>query len=354
MMYGIPVLILLLGVFPVLSGLLTVNFIEQEKRSLGVAYLSGFLLLLAVFQLVAVPVVFADPWGFPTIIRLYTAAVVILSLAGPVVTLLFRKRQGSIFCRKAGKEEVSKVEKAEWILFFLLLLWQLYMALAYASFDGDDAYYVVNSVLTDETDTLYRIRPYTGLSTGLDMRHAMAVFPLWISYLARMSGIHATVISHSLLPLLLIPVTYGIYLQIGKKLCGRHSQQLPVFMILTSLLQIFGNVSIYTNATFLLTRTWQGKSVLANIVIPALFWLLLWIFDGQPGSRPPRKGLWVLLFLLNLTAAMMSTASVFLVSLLVAVMGCVLAVREKNPHILWKLALTCLPGVIYGVLYVLS
>ena len=92
------------------------------------------------------------------------------------------------------------------------------MALTHASFDGDDAYYVVQSVITDETDTLYRILPYTGFSTSLDMRHAMAVFPIWIAYLARMTGIHATIVSHSILPLVLIPLTYLIYYEIGKVL----------------------------------------------------------------------------------------------------------------------------------------
>ena len=76
------------------------------------------------------------------------------------------------------------------------------MAFAYASFDGDDAYYVVQSVLADQTGVLNRIRPYTGLSTDLDIRHALATLPLWIAYVARMTGIHATIVAHTLLPLI--------------------------------------------------------------------------------------------------------------------------------------------------------
>ncbi len=36
-----------------------------------------------------------------------------------------------------------------------------------------------------------------------------------------------------------------------------------------------GNISIYTNETFFLTRTWQGKSVLANLILLVELWLML-------------------------------------------------------------------------------
>ena len=38
--------------------------------------------------------------------------------------------------------EMSVAERIEWLLFLLLLGFQLYKAVAYASFDGDDAYYL--------------------------------------------------------------------------------------------------------------------------------------------------------------------------------------------------------------------
>jgi hypothetical protein len=227
------------------------------------------------------------------------------------------------------------------------------MSLVHTFFDGDDAYYVVQSVITEETDTLYRISPYTGLSTGLDMRHSMAVFPIWIAYIARMTGIHAAVVSHTVLPIVLIPLTYWIYLEIGKKLLKEKKEHLPAYMLMVWVLQIFGNVSIYSSSTFFLMRTWQGKSMLANVVIPSVFMILLWLFEGEPEKRKPRAGLWLLLFIVNMVAAMMSTASVFLNSILLAVMALVLAWREKDVWILPKMALTCIPCAAYGLLYLL-
>lgn len=346
-------LILLLILSPFGTGLMINRFVDEENRSFGATYVAGFLTLLALFQLIAVPIVFMDPWGFETVVDMFTVVTTLFTGMGIVGTMHYWRRVGKIFQKQSRFIERGRLEQIQWILVFVLIGLQLFMVVTHASFDGDDAFYVVQSVITNETNTLYRILPYTGGSTRLDMRHAMAVFPLWIAYIARMTGIHATIISHTILPVFLISLTYMIYYEIGKKLFKEKLDQLPSYMIFVCLLQIFGNVSIYNNATFLLMRTWQGKSMLANVVIPGVFMVLLWIFEGEPGKRSRRAGAWILLFMLNITAAMMSTASVFLNSFLIGIMAIVFSLQEKNIKILFKMAACCIPCVVYALLYVL-
>ncbi|MGN1313926.1 MAG: DUF6077 domain-containing protein [Lachnospiraceae bacterium] len=347
------ILVLLLLLAPLGTGMIIDMMLEPEQRSMGMSYISGFLTLLAVFQLIAVPVVFLDAWGFGTIVKLFTAVSAILAGLGTVRAMHSWRKGNRLWHPAVRGKEMTRPEQIQWICVFLLIAFQLIMALTRASFDGDDAYYVVQSVITDETDTLYRILPYTGLSTSLDYRHSMAVFPIWIAYIARITGIHATIISHTILPVILISLTYWIYLEAGKQLLREKKELLPGFMILVCALQIFGNVSIYPGSTFLLMRTWQGKSMLANVVIPAIFMILLWIYNRDSSRPSAGKGLWILLFMINIVAAMMSTASVFLNVLLLAVIGFVIAVRQKNPKALLKLGLTCIPCGVYGLLYVL-
>lgn len=263
---------------------------------------------------------------------------------------------------------------------------------------------------------MYRILPLTGGSTGLDVRHAMAVFPMWIAFVAVRAGIHATIVSHVVMPLLLIPLTYLLYYEIGRALfirgvrSGRERaetgaaarsggkdaldgtpgrggsvfrrENLPVFMIIMALFQIFGNVSIYTNETFFLTRTWQGKAVAGALVIPALFWVFLQISTGNEPSdsetgiwRMPRAskmppaetslrddkdvknrrtdaGLWILLVCINMTAGVCSSISVFLVCILIAVTAFCLAAAERDWKILFKAGAACIPNVVYMAVYV--
>ena len=265
---------------------------------------------------------------------------------------------------------MSWAERIEWILFFALLGFQLYKAAAFASFDGDDAYYVVESLIAQQADVMYRILPYTGRPTDLDVRHALAVFPMWIAYVAAKSNIHATILSHLIMPLVLIPLSYLVYYEIGLLLFGRkakemdsvfHKENLPIFMILMSLFQIFGNVSIYTNETFFLTRTWQGKAVAGSLVIPALFWMFLWIYEGasdkrgggESKKRPENAGLWAVLVCVNMTAGLCSSIAVFLVCILMAVTAFCLAVVERNYKVIFKMAAVCIPNMIYMAVYVI-
>ena len=159
---------------------------------------------------------------------------------------------------------MALAEKAGWLLFFALVAWQLYKAFTLTSFDGDDAEYVAQSLVTWQSNTMYLIRPYTGGTTSLDIRHSLAVLPIWVAYIGRMTGLHTTILAHSVLPFVWIPLTYFVFYEVGKHLLKGKKEFLPAFMVLMALLQIFGNVSIFTNETFFLTRTWQGKAVAAS------------------------------------------------------------------------------------------
>lgn len=348
-------LILWLGVVPLCVGMIPVKLMEKHYRSLGVAYISGFITTLAIFQIMVVPIVILHDRGMRLVTPLFSIVTILLAAVGAFLAISEAKKNGD-FIGKEGIPQFSKFRVEEgiyWIVALLLIAFQMVMAFAMASFDGDDAYYVVQSVLADETDTLYRILPYTGLSTSLDLRHSLAVFPIWVAYIARMSGMHATIVAHSVLPLVLIPLTYGIYFQIGKKILRREKHKLPIYMIFISILKIFGNVSIYTSSTFFLTRTWQGKSLLANVVLPAIIWLILWIFDNENYEKEHRVGLWAVLITTNFVAAMSSTASVFLAAMLIGVTGVIMGIKEKDIQIPLRLMIACIPLVIYGVLFLL-
>ena len=353
MVLEILILVLILILVPFACGLVPTFFISRNRTTTPVIYLSGLIMCLALFQLMAVPIVIACDFGFGLIKTLYTILLSVMSIAGIVLTVFKVRKDKKLLAQPAFSRNLTIEEIIEWVVFVGIVLFQLVMFMRMASFDGDDAYYVVQSLLTTQTDTLYRIRPYTGLSTSIDLRHSLAVFPIWIAYLSGMSDIHPTIVAHHILGILLIPYTYLIYMEIGKNILRRERNKLPIFMIFVAIMHVFGNVSIYTNATFLMTRTWQGKSLLANVCIPGVIWLLLNIFDSESQEGDRRLGLWFTLFALNIVAAMSSTASVFLIAMLIGVSGLVLTVREKNIQILLRLMITCVPLVVYGAMFLL-
>lgn len=45
-------------------------------------YAAGFILMLALFQIVAVPIILLETWGFPRIVDIYSALLAVLAVAG--------------------------------------------------------------------------------------------------------------------------------------------------------------------------------------------------------------------------------------------------------------------------------
>lgn len=365
-MAGVVSLFFWLVIIPFCIGLIPANFISSGKRSPGFTILAGYFVMWALYELVTIPAVLWVQYNnFRAASIWFTVAAAVC--AGCGISLWYRNYKkgnpGLLFGRAGDKNDncvnfmgkigiMSWEERIEWLLFLIILGFQLYQAIVCTSFDGDDAYYVTESLLAQEAGVMYRILPYTGGSTGLDVRHVLAVFPMWIAFVATGSGIHATIVSHLIMPPVLILLTYLLYFQIGKTLFSDKSVNLPVFMIVMGLFQIFGNVSIYTNETFFLTRTWQGKSVAGSLVIPAFFWLLLLIYDGKRKEKRADVGLWMLLICVNMTAGICSSIAVFLVSILLALTALVLTIVERDFKVLIRLGAVCIPNLVYMGIYV--
>lgn len=339
-------------------GLIPARFLADEKKNPGVIFLAGYLLMWAVFEVITIPaVLFIQYDNFRFVLRAFTAASMVLAAAGIVLWYLDLVRRRNVYTKPLityDKPYRAGIEaKIEWAVFFIMVGFCLYMAVTRASFDGDDAYYVVQSLMAQQNGSMYKNLPYTGRSASLDVRHALAVFPMWVAFVAVQADIHATIVSHVVMPLLLIPLAYLVYYEIAKVLFADKKENIPVFMMIMALFQMFGNVSIYTNETFFMTRTWQGKSVAGSFVIPMLFLLLLWLFEDGRKKKEQNAGFWIMLVCLHLTAGMCSSIAVFLVVFLLALMAFCLMITKRDIKVPIKLGLTCIPSALYVLLYLL-
>ncbi|MCM1174472.1 MAG: DUF6077 domain-containing protein [Blautia sp.] len=328
-------------------------------RNPGVTLLAGYLLMWSVFEAITIPAVILIQYhNFLFVLKWFMAAAILLSIAGILLLFLRVKREREevrpVLLSALVSHKMSLEAKIEWGIFLALLGFQLYMAVTRTSFDGDDAYYVVQSLMAQQTGGMYKNLPYTGRSSPLDIRHALAVFPMWVAFLSAKAGLHATIVSHVVMPLLLIPLSYLVYYEIAKALFPSRRENVPVFMILMGMFQMFGNVSIYTNEAFFLTRTWQGKAVAGSFVIPMLFLLLLWLYNDEKEERGRRNaGFWIMLVCLNMTAGICSSIAVFLLAILLAVTAFCLMLVERDIRIPVRLGLTCIPNAVYVLLYLM-
>ena len=366
-------LVMWLLVVPFCVGL-AFNFILPEiRRTVGITFILGYLIYMAVFEIAAIismtRVVFS---AFTYCRRSFIAVVAVLAVLGVARSIKVLKNGEGKFLDlfpgeahadirdflsprsdpKSFKADYTPESRIYWGIFFAIMAFQMIMSIAMASFDGDDAYYVVESLLAQQADVMNTILPYTGTSTSLDIRHALAVFTMWIAFIAKMSGIHATIVSHSIIPLFIIPLVYLIYVEIGRILFRSRQQIIPVFMIVVSLLLMFGNVSIYTPATFFLMRTWQGKALVSNLVFPMIFWLFLWMFESSKmPERTSFRSAWIMLALVNMLSGVCSSLGVIFGSGLIALLTLILLVVTRRWTVIVGAFLCIIPNLVYLAVY---
>lgn len=366
-MTGVLILFCWLYLIPTLVGGIAAAAVDKRKKNLPFLWITGQLLLWAVFQLVTVPFVllgkpFATDFGrklgednsLLSVVTVYLLAAAALAAAGICLSLKrFHKRKSSFQVIHGYDKSRGKWYQLLWGLFWVLLLLQMVQAVRMTYGDGDDAYYVAVSTIAEESNYMYQKLPYTGGTTGLDARHGLAPFPIWIAFLAKLSSVPVAVVAHVAVPLALIPMTYGIYYLIGRKLFKKRGERLPLFLVFTELLVLFGDYSFYTAENFMIARSRQGKAALGSIVIPVIIFLFLVILERLQENRRIEWIWWLLLVAGILAGCLCSTLGAVLLCMLVGVTGICAAVCYRRWKIIIPMALCCIPAVCYAVLYLL-
>ena len=254
----------------------------DNSRCPGMRIATGLVVMWALFYFVSIPVIllYKGEYQMTFLVTAYSAILGVFAAIGLILMVV----RPFIFKNKPDKKKLfygisfSKLDNAGIVylsIFLALLIYQLVKTVFFAYADGDDAYYVsVAQYLGNGGEGIYRYDPYTGVATGFNSRYALAPFPVWIACISRISGIHPTTISHILMPLFLIPVTYVIYNAIGARLFENDRNKKYMFLALMAVFVMFSHYSYNASEVFLLTRARQGKEALGNIVIPFLFLIL--------------------------------------------------------------------------------
>ena len=400
--------ILILVVIPACAGMIVVS--GMHKPFAGLIIPAGYLVMMFSFEVVCVPVILLTHGSnFKYVCFIYTPLLVLLSVWGVIRgrrSGLCKDITGSFkaVCSNLPGKSIESV--IIWAIVIVMTIVMLVCMERSVIFDGDDAYYVAQSLATWKNGTMYSVNPYNGRAAAIDMRHAMAVFPMWIAYVGKMSGIHTTILCHTILPLVLIPLALMVFGDMGYLLLGGqvkttgsedstgsadtdetsasdecdgstcNRRLLPYYMLFITIMLMFGRVSIYTAETFLISRTWQGKAVTAGIMIPMTFLALMVVYEvcggngtgkdmlvdittnmpSDPTGDPSQKRVqipfeWIFLALINASAGIFSSLAVELISLLIATGGVAMGIRNRSIKTVIKTWVCCIPGFIYMMLY---
>ena len=306
-----------------------------RRKTVGGAYLYGQVSLWALFQIVAVPMIhlrlpFSALWISFSVIA---AGLVVLG-----------------FCRRVNpgiRFQNPWYQYIPFILALLVILGQMGMYIFGMHLDEDDARWIAeaNDALTK--NMMYLHNPatgeYLGRFVGDLQKDVFSPWGMYIAVISRVTFIRPAVIAHTIYAPILLMLSYLVYDQIGKRLF-KGTMERGIFLLMIAVVCLFMAGNVYTQAVFALTRIWQGKAVVAAVMIPLFLLLLLQIEDEDMHEN------WLWLATGGCACCLFSGMGIAISLIMIAVYGTYAVICKRFRRIPYLLV-ALLPSVLFGFFY---
>lgn len=332
-------------------------FLKKNKSiSLAESFLAGYLFLFSLAELMILLMMCLNlPLHVLTICYGIVTAVFAASGAVYFVKQFQAQRLQTARDRSGGQGVHSRLPVVgSTSLFFwaavVLILLQVAVVVIYAHLDADDALYVGAATTAVHSDTIFRVNSYTGnLYINMPRRYILSPFPIFLAVVSQLSGgLHPSIMAHTVFPAVLLPTAYMVMHMLARRWFPEDKNAQGIFLFLTVVLSWFSAYSIYNAADFQMIRIWQGKAVLAAILLPLIFYLSLSILMEE---RPNYS--WLLYGMANLSACLLSSMGIILAPVMMGVFLLLSLVKFRSLRRFLRGALCCMPSILLGIIYVL-
>ncbi|MCR5421676.1 MAG: hypothetical protein K6E98_11765 [Lachnospiraceae bacterium] len=325
----ISVLLIIIWAFivPYLLGMFVLGATGVGKiKTVGKNIAYGFMFMCVLFILPAIPMILLH---VPFHILKYTWVfeAVFFGLAGIVFAIKDYKETA---LRKADKTEKSFPEGLKksipdketliiWTGAILIIAFETALLTLRMHIDTDDARFIVDAMEAISRDTMLEHNPITGFRHGLpvgeQIKDVTAPYPIFIALMSQLFRLHPAILAHTVMPFLYIPLSYVVFFLAGNEIFNGNIRKTGLFMLFLSLIHLFSFETIYSAGYTLLTIIWQGRSVVAMIMLPFLWYLLLVLSNKEERAIKD----YLIIMLAALACAMLSNmGSVFAVLLCMA------------------------------------
>lgn len=336
-------LIFVFFILPYLTGVLIVKLAKSDLYDWKKVFVCGYITTVSLFQLIVIPCVFGR---VPLTLVLSVWLITLIVLA--VIAIVYYRRKWTNILQKQYKSIRDHIHPMV-ILFIVLLMIQLFIVIVYTHYDLDDAYYLGIASDAYQSNRMYQVSPYTGAETDLmsQIRYIMSGYEMYVAAIAKMAGIHPTIVFHSIMPAVHLLLIYIIYSLIADVIFAKNSNQKWIFLSLLSVFQLFGYVSVYTSATFTMFRLWQGKAVLAGMVIPLIVYTAMEVMQRDRLVRQ-----WILVLLVQVVACFYTSMGALIAPILLAILALINAIRLRNAKVLLWAFICVIPCLFTDMMYV--
>lgn len=337
--------------------------IKEGWSRLVHAWVMGFTTMLAVGQLILVPLV-ALQKSLTLAMIFWEIAITILALVS-FFLLLQRWNSGTLF--PAYKKEHTSVDsrkaavlaevrrKRLWIAVFgvlaaVLIFLQAYIPARYEHGDDDDARFISEEVSAYVHDTMFQDDPIAGdmmyWNVGEVKKDLTSPWTMYVAICCKISDIPPAVMSHMYLPFFLILLCYAVYLLIGYKWMQGDWEKTLLFLIFLSVIHLWGYTSTHTLASMLLLRIWQGKAMCASFMLPLFFYLMYQIMQKEYEQK------WIVfLYVASTAACLLSGIGIVTTPVILFLYGIIDFIYYRNHRKTLTIWLAAVPNIICLLYY---
>ncbi len=335
--------VLWLLVVPMAVGM-ALTWYTDKGKSICYVVVCGYAGLFAVAEVLIVPGIFLGA-SLTLVVWIYRIVALVAAAVGLVLYFRNLRRAAAGALRRKAPVRISG-RILMFIAVFLVIV-QMAVAVIMVHHDADDSFYVATASTSVYTDSIFEYSPYTGTPyKRLPNRYVLSPFPVYEALLTRLVGVDVPYFVYTVFPVFMILLSYLVYWLWADLLFGGDRKQCALFLIFVSAVQVFSNYSVYTAGTFLLLRIWQGKAVLAGVLLPAVAYMcakVMW--------KEKDKGGWPVLFCMQLAACLVSSMGIILSMIMVGIYAFVCGVCTWDQKVVGKALFCCAPNLIFAVIY---
>lgn len=185
--------------------------LKLHKEGFLFSIVAGVMVWWALMELILVPMTMKLA-SFHSFVMVYTIVAGMVSLAG-------------VFCWRDILEDGKELLK-NWrqyvtlghLVALVLICYQLWFLHHHMYLEWDDTYYVNLANEAVWSDKIYWVYPETGAMADFDKRYVLSLWPIFYAWLSKLIGVIPTIMAHTILPWLIIPLAYMVYGTAGKEI----------------------------------------------------------------------------------------------------------------------------------------
>ena len=201
----------------------------------------------------------------------------------------------------------------------------------------DSAYYIGISGSSVYTDTIEQYDPYTGVKMEtLDSLYLMLTYSVHNSVISMITKIHPLIVYRFIMSTVVIVITGVNLYNIAAEFLNKNKNRLLVTWLLMIAVYMCG-YSMYSPTGFFVYRTFEGKTILAVIVIPTMLLILICTLKKRSSIWD-----WYAMVCTLIGGMAFSMSAMLLMPTLISMYYIPVILSKNRKRVVWKYAISML------------